>query len=500
MRTGAKVVAALRSPCAPVTRRVKPARYAINCRNRAFSSALQQRSGANLKRPIFAKYYIPPPSNHPPEQPCESIWTTEDGSKRLLEEIANLNPTPELERELFWVAHHEPDLPAVEALLVYLIVQRQLQPTAVHYEAAVVANCDPMHGSAEYAQTLAENARASGLQAASLLDTALLQVLAVHPNQVMREALLKQVRQQWVEVPETARFWNVASLLREGQTEIAQLELKTLQAQNVEVPDWVWLLLAHEHCSRHDFEALICLLHDFHDQRVRLPRQTASHILTEAANYGHKPTVHWIWMRHVQPGFVRPDKACCDTVAQLAAKEKDFTLERRALALKAQIAVQGHPLQNEPTDQPPAFEGEQVDEAASSWLKDAPLPEEGFFDPWEALAKRPEPRYLEPRWLQKRERHQRYLRWVFGKLRKSERDDEYSGSIIDRVNTTHQRSAGFTERAPLSRTKQYDGDFPRGEFGHLLSESESPGTLTPEEVAEVLGPTKTKKMWVRKLK
>lgn len=290
-----------------------------------------------------------------------------------------------------------------------------------------------------------------------------------------------RIQREWIRIPESARLLIVTALLREGQLEAAQLDLSSLQADNVDVPIWIWTLLADAYCARHDYEALICLLYDLYDKQIELPRQTLLYLLREAINDNHVPTVNWIWMKHVQPGFIRPDAECCRAVLRLRSGQDLWELKRRASAYLQQLdrLQQTKPVQadtesrvaNLPTHESLhsqgsarlAYDGSDQADAApgtefwprsldetpvewsalqadsrppptdpisrsdnevlsskpmSPWLRDAPLPEEGFFDPKEALAKEPHRRYLNPRWLANREKYHAYIRDIFGKGRK----------------------------------------------------------------------------------
>lgn len=91
-------------------------------------------------------------------------------------DMVDLATTEELDQELSYSAQCDPYLPAVEDLMNYLIIERQVRPTAAHYEALVRANCDPVYGSVEYAQAVIEDLKKEGMPVTSLFDSALLQV------------------------------------------------------------------------------------------------------------------------------------------------------------------------------------------------------------------------------------------------------------------------------------------------------------------------------------
>jgi hypothetical protein len=55
--------------------------------------------------------------------------------------------TKELERRLQQIAHHTPSVRSVSNLLRVLTVHRSVKPTASHYEALILSNCDAELGS-----------------------------------------------------------------------------------------------------------------------------------------------------------------------------------------------------------------------------------------------------------------------------------------------------------------------------------------------------------------
>lgn len=55
--------------------------------------------------------------------------------------------TKELEKRLRQIAHHSPSVRSVSNLLRVLTVHRSIKPTASHYEALILSNCDAELGS-----------------------------------------------------------------------------------------------------------------------------------------------------------------------------------------------------------------------------------------------------------------------------------------------------------------------------------------------------------------
>ena len=73
----------------------------------------------------------------------------EDGSTTSIPLPRNDETTEPLERELMWVAYQASSLSTIQEILFILIGKRELRPTPLHYEALILGNCDPDHGSFE---------------------------------------------------------------------------------------------------------------------------------------------------------------------------------------------------------------------------------------------------------------------------------------------------------------------------------------------------------------
>ena len=181
MQAGARCIEALRASVTSSTRCLfvlSRATCPTAISPRALCGQFTQRRGFRYARKVRpeAKYRLPQSQSLPPRPPCPTIWSVTEGSPNLIEEQAERTSVEELERELLWNARHHPNLFAVEHLLEYLVVKRNVQPAVPHYEALILANCDPLLGSADYAASVIDDMEQNGIQAPSLADAAMLQV------------------------------------------------------------------------------------------------------------------------------------------------------------------------------------------------------------------------------------------------------------------------------------------------------------------------------------
>jgi hypothetical protein len=81
-----------------------------------------------------------------------------------------------LEKELVWIAKNNPSPLEIQEILSILIDERQSQPTASHYEALILGNCDPEHGSIASVEIILEEMRDEGITIGASIYAAILKV------------------------------------------------------------------------------------------------------------------------------------------------------------------------------------------------------------------------------------------------------------------------------------------------------------------------------------
>ena len=72
-----------------------------------------------------------------------------ESSKRSMSATPRSKATTEaLEEELRWIAHEMPHPKPIRNILEILVERRLVKPGPLHYEALILGNCNPEHGSA----------------------------------------------------------------------------------------------------------------------------------------------------------------------------------------------------------------------------------------------------------------------------------------------------------------------------------------------------------------
>ena len=89
--------------------------------------------------------------------------------------------------------------PLIRALVKYLVNHRSQTPNAHLYEALVASNWEPSGSALEVRQILDEM-KELGVGATSSLYHAALRALAVHPDYLLRNRIITEMKERWLEI------------------------------------------------------------------------------------------------------------------------------------------------------------------------------------------------------------------------------------------------------------------------------------------------------------
>ena len=228
-----------------------------------------------------------------------------------------------------------------------------------------------------------------------------MQVLAVHPDPLLRQSTIQKMRREWAPMSPLARQNNVAALIREGQLEAGQAELAQLESDSIEIPLWLRTVLCHAMCQEKEFELLLHIFYDYHDRHIELPRPTWLYILHETLAAGHLPTTDWIWQKHVEPMYIMPDADCCIRTLTLAIREQHLQLADNALEVLESIAPEQAKHCRDTVESAYSATGKvraKTPRSRSLYtvFGKSLRKTKAFYDPKEALEMRPLKRFLNP--------------------------------------------------------------------------------------------------------
>lgn len=148
----------------------------------------------------------------------------------------------------------------ISQLVAYLIRVRGEQPALKHYDALIRANADAELGSAKVVRHLLQEMKISGIGADSGLYHGILQVLAIHPDYLLRDQILQEMKIKWFGLSPEGWHNYVIGLIRDRQYEVAMDNLDQMQIDNIAVQPWLYDIFMFQLCDAGELDEVLRLL------------------------------------------------------------------------------------------------------------------------------------------------------------------------------------------------------------------------------------------------
>ncbi|CAI7648399.1 unnamed protein product [Penicillium palitans] len=228
-----------------------------------------------------------------------------------------------LESRLQYAMDNKPNIRHITQILRLLIRDRHVQPNARHYKALILANTDNERGSPQLVRGLLEEMENNGITADSGTLHGALQVLAVHPDYLLRQEILNKLRDRWLTLSPAGWHFVAAGLLRENQIELALEHVALMGRKDIFVEDWLHSIIVYTLCDHGELDEVYNVMRARVDQGHDMTHRLWMHVLAEAGKQGHYPMAHFVWRRMVELGYMHPLIEVCDDVLRMAAKAGD---------------------------------------------------------------------------------------------------------------------------------------------------------------------------------
>ncbi|KAJ5753450.1 uncharacterized protein N7511_007603 [Penicillium nucicola] len=235
-------------------------------------------------------------------------------------------PDSALEALLQHMADKQPNLRHTTQVLRLLIRDRHIRPTARHYKALILANTDCERGSPDIVRGLLREMEENGITADSGTLHGALQVLAVHPDYLLRQEILCKLRDRWLTLSPAGWHFVVAGLLRENQIELALEQAALMGRKDIFIENWLHGMIIYTLCDHHEFHEVFDLMCARVDQGHDMSNHLWAHVLTTASEALHHPCAHFVWRRMVELGYMHPPAEICHNVLKVASKLGDTEL------------------------------------------------------------------------------------------------------------------------------------------------------------------------------
>ncbi|KAI1881202.1 hypothetical protein JX265_000028 [Neoarthrinium moseri] len=241
-----------------------------------------------------------------------------------LDESLDTVPTEKIVDTLREVTNLENQYHTICDMVHYLVTKRLMKPDVFLYTCLINANVDRRYGSASAVAKIFKEMESEGISPTSATFHVALNVLAVHPDYVLRNKVLNDMKAAWIE----PTFRGIASiaggLLRDGQFELALDRLEYFHQHDMQYPRWVndaFIYILGER-GFHE-ESLTIMQHTMNSRKGSRALSMWYFLLDVYSRDAFYEGVSYIWNRMVVPGIIVPSDGMAINVLNTAARHGD---------------------------------------------------------------------------------------------------------------------------------------------------------------------------------
>ena len=192
-------------------------------------------------------------------------------------------------------------------LVEYLVRERREEPNIELYHNLILANVSFDEGAAWRVHDLLEEMEKDSLQPDVGICHAVLKVLAVHPDHLLRTDVLEFMRSRWISVSEDGMHDIAAGMLKEGLFEQALETLDQMRQQSSRVEPWLLDMFVYTLGEAGETESAHTILRSRHLSGELNISKTLWHTLLDAASSNNDmDTTRFVWKTQATPGYLNP--------------------------------------------------------------------------------------------------------------------------------------------------------------------------------------------------
>ncbi|KAI9783818.1 MAG: hypothetical protein M1839_003154 [Geoglossum umbratile] len=264
-------------------------------------------------KPFYSKS---PHNPRPQEQPKGRLSN---------EELANCS-NDTLYGKLLWDSL-EGNFRQTQQIVDYLVRERHEQPSLTLYAALIQSNICPLHGSAGTVAAILNEMKEAGIVPDSDIYSAVLQALSVHPDYILRNAILNEMHQRWFNLKRQGWHDLIGGLIRERQYELALDKIEHLQRGGIRVASWLYDQLTYALCDAEELDEALKIMRFrvmYEDQEISGSSWYC--LLDVASRWYHYDATRYVWKKRVETHFINPSDGMCLNVLNTAARHGDSVL------------------------------------------------------------------------------------------------------------------------------------------------------------------------------
>ncbi len=145
-------------------------------------------------------------------------------------------------------------------LVDYLITERGQKPILLYYDALIRANADATHGSAKVVGRLLDEMKELNIEGDAALFQAVLMALAIHPDYLIRNEVMQEMKERWFGLSPEGWHWLVVGLIRDRQYEMAMDKLEQMQSDQIRIQPWLYDIFTFQLCEVGELDEAFKLL------------------------------------------------------------------------------------------------------------------------------------------------------------------------------------------------------------------------------------------------
>ena len=171
-----------------------------------------------------------------------------------------------------------------------------------------------------------------------------LQVLAIHPDYLLRQHLLEEVRQRWFSLTKDGWHDVVVGLIKERHLELALDTLDQMQQEDIYVESWLYDLVIYTLCSAEEFDLAVDLMqHRISSGELYISGTLWFHLLDTASRALHHRATLFAYRGRVESSYLNPPAGICINILSTAARHGDVYLATSVLRILGRRS--GNPIQ-----------------------------------------------------------------------------------------------------------------------------------------------------------
>lgn len=209
----------------------------------------------------------------------------------------------------------------------YLVTARRERPNLQLYNALILSNIHNEFGAAWRVHDLLDEMRKDGMSPDVGTCHAVLKVLSVHLDHLLRTEILDYMHKRWLQITEEGWHDMVAGMLREGLFEQALERLDKMRRAQMQIEPWLHDMAVFMLCDAGEIEEAFRIMRTRYDAgEVALRQAVWSYLLDKGSEARHYHATSLVWMSQVNQGYLNPSSGTCLNILATAAQAGDAAM------------------------------------------------------------------------------------------------------------------------------------------------------------------------------